>query len=610
MNILIVGNIIKDTYLEFSENLFEVGNSGQIFLDTEFDEETLYYKNKESILSGASIIDEVLRNFRLNSYIGNIQDSNSHKHDSRYVLKTRNSVKYLTANSCGKTEFTIPESALDWIFIDRSARLDLSGLEKIEQYLKQHQDTKLVIHMNQKSFGFLYRNDDVLAQEVGRRLVSRAEFIFITGEDEIINTKENWLNISKQIRKPGRIFRITPESVTTDDYKVFFTHNKKYFQTHLAIYSITASTIFAALASGWNLDRALKLAKINIENAKINKTLNINKLYSRLKKLLQKEDNLQLIAHSLTADQKGILAIDESKKSIRRKLRKYNLPETRTIQEKYREFLITTPEISDFLNGMILSQETAIQELSNKQSVPDFLTMQRILPGVKVDLGLEKIPNHTNYRTCGLDDLDIRLSKYYNLGFRFTKWRAVFEPEETQKIPEAIIDQNTSDLARYAKKAIDKDLVPIIEPEVLIGPQDITTYYKNTEAVLRALIEKLADFGVPLNFCILKINMIYSKQNQPDETGRMTMKLISETIPKNIGGIVFLSGGQDDEQSTENLKAIIRENNGKYRISFSFGRAIQDSALKVWRADNKNLEVAQKKLIERLKKNCKALQIN
>ena len=152
--------------------------------------------------------------------------------------------------------------------------------------------------------------------------------------------------------------------------------------------------------------------------------------------------------------------------------------------------------------------------------------------------------------------------------------------------------------------------MPIIEPEVLIGPQDITTYYKNTEAVLRALIEKLADFGVPLNFCILKINMIYSKQNQPDETGRMTMKLISETIPKNIGGIVFLSGGQDDEQSTENLKAIIRENNGKYRISFSFGRAIQDSALKVWRADNENLEVAQKKLIERLKKNCKALQIN
>ena len=104
--------------------------------------------------------------------------------------------------------------------------------------------------------------------------------------------------------------------------------------------------------------------------------------------------------------------------------------------------------------------------------------------------------------------------------------------------------------------------------------------------------------------------MIYSKQNQPDETGRMTMKLISETVPKNIGGIVFLSGGQDDEQSTENLKAIIRENNGKYRISFSFGRAIQDSALKVWRADNENLEVAQKKLIERLKKNCKALQID
>ena len=601
MNILIVGNIIKDTYLDFPSDLFETGNHGRIFLDTEFDEETLYYKNKESVLSGACIIDEVLKNFKLNSLLSSQQNLENHKYDCRYVLKTGNNVKYLTTNSCGRTVFLTPETKPDWIFIDRSARLGVEVLEKLEQYLELHKEVKLAIHTNQTTCGFLYQADDFTAKEVARKLYTRAEMILIAGKNLESNLQKE-LNLDDK-----KVFQITPTMITNGEEKIFLKRNAKIFQTHLTIYSIAAGTIFAALSSGWNVNRALRFAKINIENAKMNRTLNIDKLYSRLRTSLKQEDNLRLIAKALTADFKGILAIDESKRTIRRKLKKYNLPETQKTQEEYRKLLVTAPRINEFLNGVILAQETVMQKLANGQSIPEFLAAKGILPGVKVDLGLEKIPNQINCRTCGLEDLDYRLSRYYSLGLRFTKWRAVFEVEKDLNIPEGVIRQNTKDLAVYAKKVLEKKLVPIIEPEMLHGGQSIADFYKHTKQVLVALFEELQEMGVDPECCILKINMIYAQKNNPEETGRMTMQLISETVPKNIGGVVFLSGGQNEEQTTQNLQAIIRENQGRYRLSFSFGRAIQDPALKIWQSEAKKVEEAQARLIEQLELNCLAL---
>ena len=601
MNVSIVGNIIKDTYLEFPKHLFEAGDHGRVFLDTEFDEETLHYKNKESVLSGASIIDEVLKNFKINSLLSNKQALENHKYDCRYVLKTGNTVKYLTTNLCGKTDFLIPETKPDWIFIDRSARLGIDDLKRLEQYLELHQEVKLAIHTSQISCGFLHQVDDFMAKEVAKKLYAKAELVFVTGKNtELLLPLEASLNNQK-------VFLITPTAITNGEERIFLKRNKKVFQTHLTIYSIAAGTIFAALSSGWNVNRALRFAKINIENAKMSRTLSIDKLYNKLKTSLKQEDNLRLMAKALTADHRGILAIDESKKSIRRKLKKYGLPETRTVQEEYRKLLVTTPRINEFLNGIILAQETVVQKIANGQSVPEFLAAKGILPGVKVDLGLEKIHNQVNCLTCGLEDLDQRLSRYYNLGLRFTKWRAVFEVEKNSQIPEGVIQKNTRDLAVYAKKALEKKLVPIIEPEVLHGEQSIADFYKHTKQVLVALFEKLQELGIDLECCILKINMIYAQKNNPEETGRMTMRLISEAVPKNIGGVVFLSGGQSEEQATKNLQAIIRENQGKYRLSFSFGRAIQDPALKIWQGEPQKIDDAQSELIKQLQLNCLAL---
>ena len=254
MNILIVGNIIKDTYLDFPSNLFETGNHGRIFLDTEFDEKTLYYKNKESVLSGACIIDEVLKNFKLNSLLSSQQNLENHKYDCRYVLKTGNNVKYLTTNSCGRTVFLTPETKPDWIFIDRSARLGVEALKKLEQYLELHKEVKLAIHTNQTFCGFLLQTDDFTAKEVARKLYTEAEIVFITGKNLESNLRQE-LNLDGK-----KVFQITPTMITNSEEKIFLKRNKKIFQTHLTIYSIAAGTIFAALSSGWNVNRALRFA--------------------------------------------------------------------------------------------------------------------------------------------------------------------------------------------------------------------------------------------------------------------------------------------------------------------------------------------------------------
>ena len=530
-----------------------------------------------------------------------------------HVLIVGNIIKdiYLDfeANSeyCKKTQFYTPERVPDWIFIDRSARLDVFTIKKIITYLETHKNSHLAFFAKQKISDILLNPDDLDAQNYLKNLLSYTELIFLSGTSKE-DTNQIFHNIKfKQITKP-LLFQITPESLSYGENLTTFDLKTQDFLTHLSIYSIVAGTIFAALISGWNLGRAIKLAKLNLENAKIGRTLDLNNLYKKLKKTLNREKELQLIAESLTADQKGILAIDESKKTIRQKLRKFKIIDTKQNQEAWRELLVTTPKLANFINGIILSQETIEQKLANNESIPSFLIRHGILAGVKADLGLEKDTRFkNNFRTLGLEDLDARLANYFEQGLRFVKWRTVFNIEDKNRIPHEIIDQNIDDLCSYTKKAIKNNLVPIMEPEVLRGEMEISQYFDNTKGVLSCLFHKLEETGINIGCCILKVNMIYSIENNPLETGRMTMQLISEVVPEQIGGIVFLSGCQSPICTTENLAEIIRENHDRYRLSFSFGRAIQDPALVLWNGEQKNTDLARQKLYERLEANCRAL---
>lgn len=601
MNILIVGNIIKDTFLEFETNLFERGDDHQLFLDLCLDEEALHFKSRKSLLGGACIVEEILNNFGHDGKIQQVQLEKPHCDDHRYIIKSQDCVKYLTAKHCARTHFLIPKTEPDWIFIDRSARLEPKTVQKVTKYLGDHGGVKLAIFFKQDNLDSL--NSNSYPQNTLKTLIKRADLLFATHK----TNKEIPTGVLGKLNKTSLIYQITPDSIQLRD-KVMYLKPTKQHLTHLTTYSIVAGTLFAATVSGWNVDRTMKLAKINLEYSQIGKTLTLEHLHKKLKIFLQQERDLQIVAKSLVSDQKGILAIDESKKTIKQKFHKYRVADTEENQLRYREILTTTPKLSKFLNGIILAQETITQKIINGQKIPDFLTAHGILPGVKADLGLEKIPfSKHSFRTLGLENLEKRLGTYFKQGLRFVKWRTVFSTDETEENKDEVVNQNTNDLVEYTKKAIQANLVPILEPEVLCGEVNIDQYFTTTKLVLTTLFKKLSSAGIDLSMCILKINMIYAKDNNPLQTGRKTVQLLLESVPRQIGGIVFLSGEQNPVQATENLHEIIQESNGRFRISFSFGRAIQDPALAIWNGDDRNIDLVRQKLQERLTANCRAL---
>ena len=614
MNILIVGNVIKDVYLNFGADLFEIDNKKTPWIEVGLDNEALHFQSRESIFSGAVITEEVLRRFRLIPEISrykNYKEDEDRGDDYRYVIKVQNKTKYLTSKNIHYSVFVEPETEPEWIYIDRSANLNTETSQKILQYLEEAPNVKLAFFMRGSLFSTLNERVNLEPERSLQQLLKKADLVFASGEIG-----------SDMLAKYSNVYQITTEGIYTNSIAETIHLKRNKFLTHLSIYSIAAATIFAGLVSGWKEDRALKLAKFNVENAKIGKTLSIDQLSGKLRQYLECERNMRFTAKSLVADKKGILAIDESAVSIRKKMRKFHLSDSKENCWKYRNLLITTPKIKRYLNGIILSSETAEQKTIYGQKFVDFLTSQGIISGIKVDLGLEKRGNSKNkYYTLGLDGLSERLDSYYKQGFRFTKWRAVFYVDtiskETKKT-EGLIDSakkitdaddlNIACLVKYTKQAIENRLIPVLEPEVINQSDEITPYYQKTKSILRVLFERLCEFGVDLNKCILKMNMIYSAKTPSFENGRVTVQLINEIVPKEIGGIVFLSGGQSPEQATENLAQIIEQNHSKYRISFSFGRAIQDPVLELWNGKTDNISIAKKKLHEKLAENQQALR--
>ena len=339
MNILIVGNIIKDIYLDFEANLFETDRNQQKVLETTLDEESLFYKNHMTVRSGASIAEEVFWNFRIQTeFAGDVADT-------RYIIKSGGSVKYLTSKYAKPSVFLKPETTPDWLFIDRSARLNTSNLKQILAWLKMNPSVKVAIFTGVKFEKLLARRDDFSAHQLLGELVQRANILFFSGQtlDELKTPEET---------RPELVVRATPELIESevvnplDENSLRFGKNKsqvmrleinqKHFFTHLSIYSGAVATILAALSTGWNLERAMRFAKLNLQYASLGKTLNLDQLYKKLQSSLRKEDELTLLAKSLSADGRGILAIDESRKTMRKKLLKLGLPDSTATSEKYR----------------------------------------------------------------------------------------------------------------------------------------------------------------------------------------------------------------------------------------------------------------------------------
>ncbi|WP_045728114.1 MULTISPECIES: class I fructose-bisphosphate aldolase [unclassified Xanthomonas] len=321
-------------------------------------------------------------------------------------------------------------------------------------------------------------------------------------------------------------------------------------------------------------------------------------------------EQLAETAQAMVAQGKGIIAIDESTSTIAKRFASVGIENVEENRRAYRELLLTTPKLSEHISGAILYDETIRQKTKAGVPFPKYMAEHGLIPGIKVDNGtypLAGMPGELI--TEGLDGLRARLQEYYALGARFAKWRAVITIGED--IPSGVcIETNAHALARYAALCQEQGLVPMVEPEVLMdGDHDIETCYEVTEATLRALFGALYEQNVVLEGTILKASMVIAgkgceEQADVEEVAESTVMCLKSTVPAILPGIVFLSGGQTDEQSTAHLNAMNQLGSLPWPLSFSYGRAMQQAALKLWSRDIKgNVAKAQQVVYERAKEN-------
>src|SRR5881409_403589 len=325
-----------------------------------------------------------------------------------------------------------------------------------------------------------------------------------------------------------------------------------------------------------------------------------------------KIENLESIARKLVAPGKGILAADESSPTIEKRLKSISVPSTEENRRAYREILFTTTGAGEFISGVILFDETIRQKTRDGRTFVKALEEQGIIPGIKVDKGAKAMANFPKEKiTEGLDGLRERLAEYRKLGARFAKWRAVISIGDN--IPtRTCIDANAEALARYAALCQEGDLVPIVEPEVLMdGTHTIERYFEVTEQTLRSVFNALAAHRVVLEGMLLKPNMVLSGKDCPQqasvqEVAEATVRCMKRVVPAAVPGLVFLSGGQSDLQATEHLNAMNQLPDLPWQLSFSFGRALQAPVLKAWKGDAANLPAAQQAFHHRALCNSKA----
>jgi fructose-bisphosphate aldolase class I len=304
--------------------------------------------------------------------------------------------------------------------------------------------------------------------------------------------------------------------------------------------------------------------------------------------------SLEEIAKKMCAKNKGILAADESTGTMDKRLKSVGIESTEKNRLHFREILFTSEAMKNNIGGVILFDETIKQNTSTGISIPALIEKNNSIVGIKVDKGAKQLagsPKETI--TEGLDGLRERLGEYYKLGARFTKWRGVYNIGE--KYPSSqCIKSNAHALARYASMVQEANMVPIIEPEVLMdGNHDIDTCYEVTTNVLNECFNELTIQKVSLKGTVLKPNMIVpgstsSKKATVEEIAKKTLDCLKKNVPSEVPGIAFLSGGQSEQEASKNLDAINKINDTNFLITFSYGRALQQSALKTWSKEMSN----------------------
>ncbi|MBR3263903.1 fructose-bisphosphate aldolase class I [Candidatus Saccharibacteria bacterium] len=597
-NILIIGNVLKDVYLRMDERLnnFEIDEHGTPWLDFGFDGSSHKFFRRISIFGGATIAMEVLNRFdnqakvagaKLGFASGEIVSNGQIANCYRYMLCHGNKITYLVPNERQETKWVMPRGMVEWLFIDKSAGVTDELVSEIKNFLSMSQHTRIAV----------YAAKDL--KEADKRLIEMASIVFTEGD--LTDVKTN-----------GSICKIDEQTVSLNGHPQSWRVERTDLMTHLTINSIIAATVFGALIRGASVKDALLYAKINAENSTLSGTLALDKIKNIAENQKAEESDIRLIASIIMTPGKGILAADESGGNIHQKFEGLMIPDDEKHRRDYRNVLLSTPELDNYVNGVILFDETTRQKCDDGRDFVSYLTAHGIVPGVKVDEGLAEIDGLGENYTKGIDNLKAKLPKYYAQGLRFCKWRAAFEVDLGKPSKKAIL-KNCKLLAEYAKICQDTNMVPIVEPEVVYdGNYTIEQCKDITGKVLDVLFDELAKAGVKLDATILKVNMVlagkkYPIQSSPEEVGHATAEVLKSHVPDNLAGVVFLSGGQTVEQATNNLQAVTNCGPFPWPVSFSFSRALQMPALETWKGDNNNTIAAQNAFKDRLIANKEAL---
>ena len=309
---------------------------------------------------------------------------------------------------------------------------------------------------------------------------------------------------------------------------------------------------------------------------------------------------LNKIALRILSNGRGILAADESTGTMTKRLEAINVPSSSENRLLFRETLFSSEGMKNCIGGVILYDETIKQISNSNKTIPDLISSSDTIPGIKVDTGAKVLAGSPEEKiTEGLDGLRERLKEYYKLGARFTKWRGVYNI--SNKYPSKLsIHSNAHALARYSALVQECGMVPIVEPEVLMdGNHSAEDCFNKTSEVIKKCFEQLMLNNIDLTGIILKPNMILpgnrsDKKISNEEVAKLTLKCLKENVPSDVPGIAFLSGGQTEIQATQNLDLINKHNNTNFIMTYSYGRALQQSALKFWSKNIKDIEGTQK----------------
>ena len=598
-NVLIIGNVHQDVYLRLDEqqNKFETDEHGTPWLDFGFDGSTHKFIKKTAVYAGATVALEVLNRMGINAKIsgslaefrnGGIVPGEQEIKTTRYILCKENKISYLVPESREETEWVNPTDAVDWIFIDRSAKVTQELVKGLKGFLSMSGHTRLAV----------YAPKEMSDQD--RELVEMANLVFSDGL--LAGTKFY-----------GSVCQISDHEISFGDAKIIWSAENADLMTHLTLYSIIAATVFGALLRGKTIEDSIMMGRDNALRSTLNGTAPLEKLEELLRNARAEEADTAMIAKTLMAPGKGILAADESGGSIHKKFENMRIPDDEEHRRDYRNIFFTTPDLEKYVSGVILFDETARQKADDGRDFVSFLTSKGIVAGIKVDQGLENFENSEEKYTKGLDDLPARLAEYYKMGLRFCKWRSAFEIAPGRPSDMAI-EKNCNDLAKYARICQDAKMVPIVEPEVVYDGNYTLEQSKDVTAkILDTLFDALNREKVRLDQCILKVNMVLAGKQYPipsskEEVGRATAEVLRTHVPQSLAGVVFLSGGQTVVQATENLQEVTNNGPFPWPVTFSFARALQDPALTAWMGNNENCDTAREAFRQRLIANTEALK--